>query len=134
MATFGAALPTETYAADALRCIAALGAAAEQWRAQRLRDGDPPLEIGFSVAAGPLVFGAVGDGQRLEFTVIGEPVNLAAKLEKANKIQDVTALTNAATLKLAQDQGYLPPAPLETRPAHPVDGVGEPVDLVVLLP
>ena len=134
MATFGAALPTETYAADALRCIAALGAAADQWLAERQRDGDVPLDIGFSVAAGPLVFGAVGDGQRLEFTVIGEPVNLAAKLEKANKTQVVTALTAVETLNLAQAQGYVPQAELEIRPAHPVDGVGEPVDLVVLLP
>ncbi|MDP6873726.1 MAG: adenylate/guanylate cyclase domain-containing protein [Alphaproteobacteria bacterium] len=134
MATFGAALPTETYAADALRCIADLGAAAADWRAERQAAGEPPLEIGFSAAAGALVFGAVGDGERLEFTVIGEPVNLAAKLEKANKVQAVSALTTADTLELALAQDYLPPAPLEQRPAHLVDGAGEPVDLVVLLP
>ena len=133
MATFGAVLPTETYAADALRCIEDLGQAAEDWKVQRQEDGLEPLNVGFSVAAGPLVFGAVGDRERLEFTVIGEPVNLAAKLEKANKAEFVTALSTAQTLALAQDQGYKPPALLEHRPARAVDGTVEPVDLVVLL-
>jgi adenylate cyclase len=134
MATFGAALPTESHAADALRCIEDLGRAAEDWRGRRVADGEAPLDVGFSVAAGPLIFGAVGDGERLEFTVIGEPVNLAAKLEKANKAEAVTALTTADTLALAQSQGYQPPPALKKRPARAVEGAGAPLDLVVLLP
>ena len=134
MATFGAALPTETYAADALRCVEALGAAAAEWRRERARNGQRPLAVGFAVSAGPLIFGAVGDTERLEFTVIGEPVNLAAKLENANKTEAVTALTTVETLSLAQAQGYEPQAPLQRRPARPVAGVGELMDLVVLLP
>ena len=133
MATFGAALQTETYAADALRCVEVLGAAAAEWRAQRERDGKAPLAIGFAVSAGRLVFGAVGDAQRLEFTVIGEPVNLAAKLEDANKVEGVTALTTAETLALAQTQGYMPKLPLQRRQARLVKGTGAPIDLVVLL-
>ena len=134
MAAFGAALPTETYAADALRCIEDLGPTARDWQSQRRQDGLVPLDVGFSVAAGPLVFGAVGDTERLEFTVIGEPVNLAAKLEKTNKAEAVTALTTAKTLALAKAQGYEPQTPLIERPARPVEGAGEPIDLVVLLP
>ncbi len=134
MATFGAALPTESYAADALRCVEDLGRAAEAWRAERRRQGEMPLDVGFAVAAGPLVFGAVGQAERLEFTVIGEPVNLAAKLEKANKTEAVSALTTAKTYELAREQGYQPAAEKERRPARAVEGTGEPVDLVVLLP
>ncbi len=134
MATFGAALPTETFAADALRCVAALGAAAKDWHEQRKRNGQLALDIGFAVSAGPLIFGAVGDAERLEFTVIGEPVNLAAKLENANKAEAVTALSTSETLALAQAQGYQPQQFLQHRPARPVAGTGAPVDLVVLLP
>jgi adenylate cyclase len=133
MATFGAALPTETYAADALRCIEDLGQAAWVWHDERQSTGEMPLDIGFAVSAGPLVFGAVGDGERLEFTVIGEPVNLAAKLEKANKAEAVSALTTAATLEIAQAQGYEPPPSLEHRAQRPIEGTGAPMDLVVLL-
>ena len=133
MATFGAALATDTYAADALRCVGALGAASTAWDEAREQRGKPPLAVGFAVSAGPLIFGAVGDVDRLEFTVIGEPVNLAAKLENANKAEGTAALTTAATLALAEAQGYVPQTPLQQRPNRPVAGAGEPMDLVVLL-
>jgi len=133
MATFGAALPSESYAADALRAIDDLGRLADEWHAERRSQEEPPLEIGFAVAAGPVVFGAVGDANRMELTVIGDPVNLAAKLEKANKAEDSRALTTAATLRLAEAQGYRPPRQIEVRPARPVEGLDSPVDLAVLL-
>ncbi len=107
MVTFGAALPTETYAADALR-------------------------VGAAVASGRLIFGAVGDESRLEYTVIGDAVNLAAKLEKATKEQKVRAHTTQETFDIARAQGYEPPDAKEARPAQAVDGVEAPVDLVVL--
>jgi adenylate cyclase len=131
MATFGAAVATRSYAADALRAIHDLAAAAEAWAEERRAAGQTPLSIGFAAAAGRVVFGAVGDASRLEFTVIGEPVNLAAKIEKQNKVEKVTALTTAQTLALAEAQGFRPPA-AEHRPARAVEGLAEPVDLVVL--
>ena len=134
LATFGAAVRTDTYAADALRAVQALGEAAEAWRDDLATRGQEPLQVNFAVAAGEVVFGAIGDADRLEFTVIGDAVNLAAKLEKANKDQAVRALTTAATLAIAERQGYRPPAPHDVRPQSAVDGVAAPVDLVVLLP
>jgi adenylate cyclase len=134
MATFGAAAPTKSYAADALRAIHDLAATAEAWADERRAGGEIALKIGFAAAAGRVVFGAVGDPSRLEFTVIGEPVNLAAKIEKQNKVEAVTALTTAETLRLAEAQGFEPPATLEHRPARDVEGLEAPVDLVVLAP
>ena len=52
---------------------------------ERKAAGLPPLAIGLALSSGRVVFGAVGDGERLEFTVIGDAVNFAAKLEKHNK-------------------------------------------------
>ena len=132
MATFGAAVSTENYAADALRAIDALVDCAKAWRDERRQDGLEPIQIGFAAAAGRLVFGAVGDASRLEFTVIGEPVNLAAKVEKQNKVERVTALTTAETLDLAGRQGYQPKAELEQRPGRQIEGLREARDLVVL--
>jgi adenylate cyclase len=133
MATFGAALPTETYAADALRAIEELDGAVTAWNRERATAGEASLAIGFGVAAGPVVFGAVGDVNRLEFTVIGEPVNLAAKLEKANKSEGCRALTTVETLELGRRQGYAPRRDIAIRTGHAVAGIDEPIDLAVLL-
>ena len=65
-----------------------------------------PLTINFSVAHGQVVFGAVGDDTRLEYTVIGGPVNLSAKLEKHNKETGTAALTTTACVAIAKDQGF----------------------------
>jgi class 3 adenylate cyclase len=95
--------------------------------------GLEPLRLGFAAAGRPVVFGAVGDPARLEFTVIGEPVNLAAKLEKHTKVEGAPALTNAETLAIAEGQGYVPARAIERRPMRRIEGVAEPVDLVAYL-
>jgi adenylate cyclase len=79
-----------------------------------------------------VVFGAVGDGERLEFTVIGDAVNFTAKLEKHNKDEKTSALTDARTYELAERQGYKPPTIRERRLGRRVAGVADSVDIVVL--
>ena len=93
----------------------------------------PPAPLGASVAAGPVVFGTVGAGRRLEFTAIGAPANLAAKLEKQNKVVGCRALTTRAVLEIARNQGYMPRERVAAARAE-VEGTGEFYDLVVLYP
>jgi adenylate cyclase len=132
MASFGAAKISETYAADALRAVDELLAAAEAWRAERAAEGRGTPSLGIGVAVGPVLFGAVGTEVRLEYTVIGDAVNLAAKLEKQCKVERVRALTTADAYAVAVAQGYAAPVPHEGRAARAVGGVDQPLDLVVL--
>ncbi|MEN0041389.1 MAG: adenylate/guanylate cyclase domain-containing protein [Pseudomonadota bacterium] len=103
MATFGASKATETQCADALRCIDAVLADFETWPAPQSE-----LEINLAVAAGPVIFGAVGDSERLELTVIGPSVNLSAKMEKHNKELGTRALCSRSFYETALAQGYEP--------------------------
>jgi adenylate cyclase len=132
MATFGAAMATSTYAADAARAAEAMIAEGMRWNAERIAAGLPPLGFGVTLAVGPVVFGAVGDESRLEFTVIGDAVNLAAKLDKQTKIEKALILATADALALAREQGYAPRGPVEIRPMRKVEGVDAPLDLAVL--
>ncbi len=132
MATYGAARPSATYAADALRAVDAINADIERWSVE-----DPKLSwlgraaIGMSVASGPIIFGAVGRENRLEFTVIGDAVNRSAKLEKHNKVIGSSAITDAKTYQTAIAQGYRP----VSEPVHidgQIDGVAGTTELVIL--
>jgi adenylate cyclase len=134
LASFGAVAPSSAAAADALRAVDAIVEAADRWAAERRSRGMAPLSVGLAVASGRVVFGAVGDGERLEFTVIGDAVNFAAKLEKHNKDEGTRALTDERTYGLAQSQGYRSPAKPETRLGRHVAGVQDSVDIVVLSP
>jgi len=132
LATFGAALPSETYAADAMRTVDALQDAIAAWKAERKAAGQAPVPIGIAMVTGRIVFGAVGDETRLEYTVIGDPVNLCAKLEKHNRVARTRALTTRPSFDLAQRQGYTASGRYEHRDGVTIDGVTMPVDIVVL--
>ena len=132
MATFGAAVGNDTFAADALAAAEDVLAEATNWNNERRAAGKPALDVNVAVATGRLVFGAVGDANRLEYTVIGPPANLAAKLEKQNKLERTLALTTVESLKLAETQGYRPGATLERRGGTRIADLTDPIDIVVL--
>jgi adenylate cyclase len=128
MATFGALRPREAFAADALRAAADIVGEIEAWNS--LRSPELRLRVAVAVAHGDVVVGAVGDEERLEYTVIGSPVNLAAKLEKHCAVEGARALVTEATLDLAREQGF-EGAGTRLGPRS-VGGVEAPVDLVRL--
>jgi adenylate cyclase len=131
MATFGALVPSETYAADALRAMDAIIEDIDSWNMiGPLKDFTPDM-INAAVASGPIAVGAVGDANRLEYTVIGAAVNLSAKLEKHNKAIGCRALTTAQTLRIAKEQGYQPPAPPQIQRSA-IDGTNGKTELAIL--
>lgn len=59
------------------------------------------LRIGIGVHFGPVFVGVVGEGERVEFTALGEPVNVAARIEKATKALGCRLLVSQAALAAA---------------------------------
>ena len=132
MATFGAVKPSETYAADALRAASSVINVLDELEDEFHDLGWPEtFRVGAAVASGAVTVGVVGTQQRLEFTVIGNAVNLAAKLENANKNQQTRVLTDQTTLAAAQAQGY-ERTDLPTRNDVAITGMSHSVDLVVV--
>ena len=89
------------------------------------------LKVNAAVATGPVAFGAVGDDKRLEYTVIGDAVNLSAKLEKHNKELGCRAVTTGAAFDAAVEEGYEPAVAAE-RSDSAVHGTDGTLQLVIL--
>jgi adenylate cyclase len=132
MATFGAAVTTDSYAADALRAVDDIVSAVETWKDECRVQKKPTPRVGAAVTSGRIIFGAVGDATRLEFTVIGEAVNWVAKLEKHTKKEGVRALCTVHAYEKAMTQGYQAPAQRPHLWSRKVEGISEPVDMVVI--
>ena len=117
LAVFGAPSP------DAEHADHAIGAALEIAEEVRERFGDA-LAVGVGVNSGRALAGTVGGGGRLDFTVIGDTVNTAARVEAATRDTDDRVLITAATRqRLTRDHGrWEPRAKLELKgKAAPVE-------------
>jgi class 3 adenylate cyclase/CheY-like chemotaxis protein len=102
MVVFGAPDPLHDHAARALRCAIAMQARqaelnAEGWGTQAV-DG---LHIGVGINSGLVIAGAVGGGGRLEYTVIGDAVNVAQRLQSEAEGGEIVA--SASTITSADD-------------------------------
>jgi PAS domain S-box-containing protein len=85
IAIFGFPEACEKTATNALACAYELLIAARHWNEQRVDMGLLPIRIGVGVQYGPVVLGDVGTEDFVEFTVIGDTVNIASRLQKATR-------------------------------------------------
>ena len=132
MVAFGAARPTDSYAADALRCAEALVDAAGLRIEESCRRGDCTPELGIGVDVGTVVCGTIGEQGKLEYAVLGEPVNRAAKLQAHTKETGVRALATRQALETALAQGYRDGRCRLLAGSHGVAGIDAPLELAVV--
>lgn len=85
LATFGAITELPDAAARALRCAAELQQEMDRWNAKRAERGAAQVTLSVGVHCGPVVVGNVGSESRLEFTVVGDTVNIASRLETVTR-------------------------------------------------
>ena len=102
MAFWGAPVVNDDHAAmacrAALRCQKAIGALNSEW----LKAGKYPFHTRIGLHSGYTVVGNMGSKQRLNYTVIGDCVNLASRLEGLNKIYKTSIIISKATHRYAQ--------------------------------
>ncbi|MBP7634141.1 adenylate/guanylate cyclase domain-containing protein [Candidatus Ozemobacteraceae bacterium] len=101
MVVFGSPVHQPDHAARAVATALEMQAALQSLNLRRVQRGDVPINIGIGINTGLAISGNLGSIRRMEFTVIGDTVNTAARLEsKAEKGQ---VLVGRATYDLVQD-------------------------------
>ncbi|MGB6425118.1 MAG: adenylate/guanylate cyclase domain-containing protein [Solirubrobacterales bacterium] len=118
MAVFGAPEGFPDHAERAVR------AALEVDRRVNREGEGGPFELGIGLSTGRVVAGSVGGGGRLNFSVIGDAVNVAARVEGATRRTGDSVLITEATRRLLGPQ-----FPTEERGPHELKGIDRPVEL-----
>lgn len=85
LAIFGFPQSDGAVATNALSCSYDLLAEADLWNRERAKKGLSPIRIGIGLNYGPVVLGDVGTEDYVEFTVIGDTVNTASRLQQATR-------------------------------------------------
>jgi adenylate cyclase len=102
MAFWGAPYPQPDHAERACRAglemLGALGGIQTKWEAE----GRPRIDVGVGINTGPMVVGNIGSTKRFNFTVMGDDVNLASRLEGINKQFGTRLIISEATQAAVQ--------------------------------
>jgi adenylate cyclase len=108
MAVFGAPEKTPYEARDALLCAVEILDTIDQWRDQLIAVGRVATTVGIGIHFGPVIQGNVGIADRLEFTTLGDTVNVASRLESMTRQFDAGILLSQETLAAAERSSPLP--------------------------
>lgn len=102
MATFGTPRPGPRDATNALECARSLAFEVASWSAARIAAGRTPVAVGIGVHYGQAVLGDIGGERRVEFTVIGDTVNVASRLEALSRSLGVQIAASDAVIQAAR--------------------------------
>ena len=97
MAIFGAPVPTDDHAARALSAAAQMLERLDELQVRWRGEGLPEIRIGIGIATGTMIVGNMGSEARADFSVVGDAVNLASRLQEINKELGTTILISGAT-------------------------------------
>jgi class 3 adenylate cyclase len=97
LAVFGLPVPSTTHADDAFEAAMDMRAALAAMNAERAASGREEVRIGIGMHTGEVIAGNVGSAKKLQFTVIGDAVNLASRIEGLNKDYGSYLLLSEAT-------------------------------------
>ncbi len=104
MAIFGAPVKSQNSARDAFEAALDMRKALVKVNEELEKDGFPQLKFGIGIHTGPVFAGTIGAANRMEYTVIGDTVNTASRLESLCKTYKTDLLLSEASAeKLGKD-------------------------------
>jgi adenylate cyclase len=92
LATFGVPTASDGDSGQALKCADRMLAELDRWNLERIAAGEPPIGIGIGLNYGPAVVGDVGSERSMSFTVIGDTVNTASRLQTLTRTLETSLL------------------------------------------
>jgi len=104
-AVFGVPEATVEDAANALKCADMMLMALECWNEERETRGEPRLAIGIGLNYGPAVLGDVGSEHSFSFTVIGDTVNTASRLQRLTRSLETPLVVGDALVEAVNSGG-----------------------------
>ncbi|MDF5736251.1 MULTISPECIES: adenylate/guanylate cyclase domain-containing protein [unclassified Nostoc] len=105
MAVFGAPLPlTENHAWRAVQSALDMRCRLEEFNHRRIIQAQPQIRIGIGISSGDVVSGNIGSRKRMDYTVIGDGVNLSSRLEAVTKDYGCDILLSEFTYQLCSDR------------------------------
>lgn len=109
MAVFGPMEDEERMARTALTCAREIVRGVADWSESLVEVGRRPVRVGIGIHMGEAFIGAVGDEERLEFTVVGDVVNTASRMEEAAKLEGADIVVSNEVLAAAgiDDPAYV---------------------------
>ncbi len=99
MAAFGVPIPHDDDEDRALRAAIAMINALERWNRERIAQGKRPVKMGLGLNTDVIVSGNIGSPKRMDYTLIGDGVNLASRLESLCKRYHASILISENTYK-----------------------------------
>jgi adenylate cyclase len=99
MATWGAPKSTGEDPVHAVRACLEMRKALAELNQKRRAQKKTPIKIGMGLHSGEAISGTIGSTERMEFTVIGDTVNMASRIESATKQYGVDLLVSEVTLQ-----------------------------------
>jgi adenylate cyclase len=103
LAVFGDPIPNEDHALNAVLCADEMIKKVEDLHKEWSIKGLPNLNIGIGINTGVVFVGNIGSNARMEYTVIGDAVNVASRIEAYNKIYKTKFLISETTYQKSKD-------------------------------
>ena len=82
MAFFGAPIDQPDHAARAVTAALNIRGGVAEWNARRAANGEPPIQVRIALNTGEAIVGEIGSARRVDYTVLGNAVNVAARMEE----------------------------------------------------
>ena len=107
MAVFGAPLPLENHAWMAVQSALDMRQRLQEFNLSRQSQSQPPIQVGIGISSGEVVSGNIGSQRRMDYTVIGDGVDISSRLEGVTKEYGCDIILSEYTQQFCQERVWL---------------------------